>query len=471
VVLVLVAVLAGVGLLTRSPGHPAADGPPAVASAFVSAPGAESDAWYCVGQTTASGQAGVGHLVLTNTRATPVSGTIASVTDTGAHESTPVVVPARTTMVPPLAAPASGTWVAQDVILSGGGVAVSQSVHGPSGWSEAPCQSSTGQTWYFPAGVTSGSDSLFITLFNPTSTPEVVDMTFVTPSGIDHPINFQGIVLQPDQVLADDVGSYVQDQPVVATVVTARTGRMVAAELQELGGGSNGLAIEPGSPGAQRRWVIPQSEEVAHGTSHVVIFNPGTTTERVTVRVRLPSGPVAPLVQRVAPDSVWDLVTSAETRILKSDPYSAVITATGGAGVVVGRLVRAPAAADSPQAGEAGSLDTLSATSPVQQWVVPPPGTLAAPAVAGAQPARLALTNDSSSARHFTVSVLAPSGARTLATGTVGAGLTVTLDATVLARARLDPILIEAGGRLAITEDVGPTGSLGVVTMPAIPLG
>jgi hypothetical protein len=319
--------------------------------------------------------------------------------------------------------------------------------------------------------VTSGSDSLFITLFNPTSTPEVVDMTFVTPSGIDHPINFQGIVLQPDQVLADDVGSYVQDQPVVATVVTARTGRMVAAELQELGGGSNGLAIEPGSPGAQRRWVIPQSEEVAHGTSHVVIFNPGTTTERVTVRVRLPSGPVAPLVQRVAPDSVWDLVTSAETRILKSDPYSAVITATGGAGVVVGRLVRAPAAADSPQAGEAGSLDTLSATSPVQQWVVPPPGTLAAPAVAGAQPARLALTNDSSSARHFTVSVLAPSGARTLATGTVGAGLTVTLDATVLARARLDPILIEAGGRLAITEDVGPTGSLGVVTMPAIPLG
>src|ERR1019366_2473409 len=95
-------------------------------------------------------------------------------------------------------APKTGTWFSEVVTLSGGGVAVSQALQGSPGWAEAPCQSSTSQQWYFPSGVTTGSNALFVALFNPTSTPDVVDLSFATLKGVVHPINFQGIVLQPD---------------------------------------------------------------------------------------------------------------------------------------------------------------------------------------------------------------------------------------------------------------------------------
>jgi hypothetical protein len=49
-----------------------------------------------------------------------------------------------------------------------------------------------------------------------------------------------------------------------------------------------------------------------------------------------------------------------------------------------------------------------------------------------------------------------------------GTGFAIT--GATLFRAGLYPLLIEANGALAVSEDVGPTGAYGVVTMPAIPV-
>jgi hypothetical protein len=441
-----------------------------VPAALVGALDAESSAWYCTGQTTAAGQLAPGSVVLTNTGTREESGTIAGVTDTGATVEARVSVPARGQLVSGLPVPASGSWLSQVVTLSGGGVAVTQLIHGHVGWSEAPCTSSTSQQWYFPGGLTTSGNALFISLFNPTSTPDVVDLSFVTPGGVTHPIGFQGLVLKAGQTQVVNVGSFVQDQRRVSTSVITRTGRVVASELQLLAGHGSGLAIVPGAPRPERQWTIPQSQEQVGGSSSICVFNPGPTTESVTARAQLASGALAPFAVRLLPDSTWVLPTSGETRIPKGGTYSTTIDATGGPGVVVGRMVTGPPAAPSPQAGLADAVDGLNESSPSRTWVIPSPGSSAAPLAVGVAPDHLALTDTSARTEHYAVYVTAEGRTRTIASGTVAAGASVSLGTSVLSRAGLRPLLVRASGPMAVSEDVGPTGGYGVVTMPGIPL-
>ncbi len=85
------------------------------------------------------------------------------------------------------------------------------------------------------------------------------------------------------------------------------------------------MALVPGSPLAERDWTIPQSQELTQGSSSIDVFNPGPTTQEVTLRARLGSGALSPYRARVSPDSTWVLSTGTQTRIPKSDPYVIVI--------------------------------------------------------------------------------------------------------------------------------------------------
>ena len=465
VLALVVLVVAGVGIAgTRGSSGPL--GASTAPSALVGAPDAESSAWYCTGQSTASGVSS-GFLVLTNTSGAPVKGTITSVSDGGASERTAVAVPAHGVVAPSIPALSPGSWESQTVILSGGGVAVTQAVHGSSGWSQAPCQSTTSSTWYFPGGTTVNSDALYVSLLNPTSTPVVVDLGFMTPRGAVHPINYQGIVLQAGQVQVENVASEVQDVAAVSTVVSTRTGRVVASEVQVFSGSSAGLSLVPGAASPEATWAIPQAQEAAGGSSVIDLFNPGRVPEAVTVRLRLSSGPLAPLTDTVAPGTTWALVTSTQTRIPRGETYSAAVDATGGPGVVVSRTVVLPASSPAPQAGMAMAVDGLTTMSPTGTWVVPPPGTSANPAVSGASPADLGLLNMSSGAERYTAFVVTSSGDHPLATGTLAAG---SMAASVLSDVGVDPVVVRASGATAVSESANPSGGIGVVTMAGVPL-
>jgi len=466
---VVALVVVGVSVAAAARSTPAPPGAPATPSALVSAPDAESSASYCTGQTTSTGSA-PGFLILTNTTARPVTGTITAVTDAGDTVHTAVAVPALAVVTPSIPAVSSGSWEAEAVTLSGGGVAVTQAVHGSSGWSEAPCQSTTAAGWYFPGGTTANADPLSVSLFNPTSTPVVVDLKFITPTGVVHPINYQGIVLQAGQVTSEDVASEVQNASTVSTVVSTRTGRVVAAEVQGFTGSSPGLALVPGAARPDTHWVIPQAQDPRGGSGEIDVCNPGTVPEAVTVRVRLGATGLAPLTRTVAPGTTWALETSSETRIPHNATYSADIEATGGPGVVVGRTVSAPSSASAPQSGSALAVDDLSTASPTGVWVVPPPGTSANPAVSGAAPGSLALTNTSGADEHYSVVAVAPSGHRTIAATTIAAGSTGSVGGSALGGAGFDQVVVRASGPMAVSEDVVPSGGVGVVTMPGLPL-
>jgi hypothetical protein len=164
------------------------------------------------------------------------------------------------------------------------------------------------------------------------------------------------------------------------------------------------------------------------------------------------------------------LSTSEQTRIPKGDPYSAVVVARGGSGVVVGRVVAAPGAPQAPQVGLANAVDALTAGTQSRHWVVPGPGSSRAPVVTGATPVHLAVTNLTGRHESYTVAVMTPSGIRTISSGTLAPSATAFVNGPTLARAGLDPLLVTTGGAAAVSEDVGPTGAYGAVTMPGIAL-
>jgi hypothetical protein len=102
--------------------------------------------------------------------------------------------------------------------------------------------------------------------------------------------------------------------------------------------------------------------------------------------------------------------------------------------------------------------------------VVPSLGSSSQPALPGASPDKLGLTNLSARRERYVISVMRPSGVRVLTSGEITASSSLWLGASVLSRAGLSPLVVSASGPAAISEDIGPTGTLGVVTMPGIPL-
>ncbi len=468
----VVLVIGGVGIAAGVRGTPAPVGASPSPSALVGAPDAESTAWYCTGQSTAGGVV-PGFLVLTNTTANSVTADITAVSDSGATGQTAAAVPAHGVVAQSLPA-LSGSWESETVITSGGGVAVTQTMSNSLGWSQAPCQSTTSDQWYFAGGSTFAANQLYISLFNPTSTPVVVDLSFVTPAGMVHPINYQGIVLPAGQVAVENVASEVQQISTLSTVVRTRTGRVVAAAVQEIvdaGGTTGGISLVPGAMTPEPHWAIPQAQEVPNASSEVDVFNPGTTTESVTVRFRLPSGPLAPLTDKILPGTTWPLMTSAQTRIPSNETYATTIDATGGAGVVVSRAVNlASSATPPPQAGTVVAVDGLSAASPTGEWVVPPPGPSASPAVIGAAPESLALFNTSTSSETYSAASTTAAGNKVIATGTLAPGTSVLVDGSPLSVAGLNPIVVRASGSMAVSEEANPSAGVGIVSMPGIPL-
>jgi len=468
VVVAAVIVGAAVGLAARESSSPAATR--VTPAALVSAPEAESSAWYCTGQTLPSFHAS-GFLVLSNATTRAVAADITTVTDTGATVHSAVSVPAQSSLAPSLPVPSSGTWQAQTVTLGGGGVSVSQVVHGPSGWSVTPCQSSTSAHWYFASGSTAGSNALYVAILNPTSSPVVVDLGFVTPGGAVHPVNYQGVVIDPGATLAEDVASEVQNASQVSTVVTARTGRVVASELQVYAGPSAGLSVVQGLSQPEHRWAIPLAQETpGGGTSEIDVFNPGPVPEQVTVHLRLGSGPLAPLANTVAPGQTWALATSHETRIPAGASYSAEVDATGGPGVVVSRAVVAPAGATAPQVGVAVAVDALTSSTPAREWIVSPPGTEASPAVSGVGHAALTVLNVGDEPETFRAFSIAPGTRHLLASRTLAPGDSAVVTGTTLDDSGFDPIVVQGGGPMAVSEDFIPSGGVGVVGTPGVAL-
>ena len=126
--------------------------------------------------------------------------------------------------------------VAVAVVLDGGGVAVSQSVQSPLGWSMAPCAPSTATDWYFAHGATSQGGGLVLSLFNPAATDAVVNVSLVSSTaGYLAPAAYQGVDIAPGSLVTENIGDHAPDDDAIATEVSTLSGAVVATELESVG--------------------------------------------------------------------------------------------------------------------------------------------------------------------------------------------------------------------------------------------
>ena len=467
----LAVVLVGAGLIDAAVGTGSPPPPATLASA--GAPrGSESSSWYCTGGTGGSGDAGA-TLQLVNSGPGAVSGTVTVVNDQGASGSAPVTVPAGGQTAVATDQVEQGNWLAASIDLDGGGVVASEIVEGATGWAQAPCASTTASHWYFASGATNNGSLLYVSLFNPTSTVSVVNLAFVTPKGLLRPQPFEGLVVNPGQLVVAGVASYVQGAPEVSTIVQAGSGRVVASELEVHNvGGRSGLSLRLGSPVTENEWSVPRTVHVTGTATTLEIFNPTSAPEKVTVTVHLPSGPVSPFEEQLAADATWSLATSSSTRIPGGTDFSTTVSATGGSGVVVDRVVTGPTSGVVPQWGAVSAVGESATAIESRQWILPSLDTPATPAEAGATPFALALQNVGTGDVTVSVGRITPTGTERLGQIPelrIPVGAFTVIEPTTLGKEGSDPLVVRASGPLSAMEDAVPAAMPGVVALAGIP--
>jgi len=463
-IVTVAAVLVGVGVVSAAAPVPSPTPAAQPGDGVQVAPSAAtSSSLFCAtGAGLDAGAGATGTVVLTNTSRRTAHGVVVTAQGTGAAPTRRLltVPPLGTTdVVPAQGLPAGAT--ASTFTFAGGGVTGTMVVAGPVGWSTAPCASSVSSEWDFVGGSTAGG-LLDLSLYNPTAAQALVDVSFLTPDGnVLVPQAYQGITLMPGQLVVAGLGSYVQNEPVVATLVQTASGAVVATELDRMVVPSgSGLALVSGSPALATTWRFAQTTAVRGGTVTLSVANPSASPVAALVTVGLSSATVTPKQLTVAGHSVVAFAASAVPGWPLGSPYAVTITAATP--IVVGRSVVAPSAGASPQAGLTGGTTTTAAS-----WLVVAPGAPGSPLVAGATMHSLAVANPGSSTVEVTVAPLA--GGRAVAMAKVAAGSLVVFGADVVAGLR--PLVVTATGPVSVEVDDGPTGAPGVVSASGFPLG
>jgi hypothetical protein len=463
VVLIVVAVAVVdrvVAVPVAAPAPSAADGVPIAAASSFSA-----SALCAGGAAGPDGLAGTTDF-LTNTSPVAVravmTSQVAPGTGTGgASSGTPGAPTQRDLVVPALGQaavnPGAGLPagdLATSFAFDGGGVAVNQVVSGPDGWSTAPCASQTGASWYFAGGGTTDGDTLSLALYNPSSTPGVVDVSFLTPSGVVVPSTYQGIALGAGQLVVENVGDFVQNQAEIGTVVSAQSGSLVAGELQQVSSGATGgVALELGAPSPATTWHFAQTTDPNDGSTTFHLANPGTTPAVATISIGLPMATVVPVQVTVAPQSSASFVASANHRVPAQTPYALTVRST--AAIVVSRSVGVASSATPPVWGASSGTTTVAT-----HWLVPAPGVPGAPGTPGATVQSLGVDDPGGTPARVVVTV-AGSGAR-VATFTVAAGSVAVLGPSTVGG--LHAFDVASTQPVAVEEDSAPTGAAGVVS-------
>jgi len=467
----LVVVLVVVGIADRLVARTAPRAAPAVDALstlrVASSAAAESSAWFCAGGSGAQGGAPA-TIVLTNAGARPVHGTLSAVTASTAPEPTPwarvrivaLSVPAEGQVTVGAAELGSSGLVAAAVVLDGGGVAVSEVVQSPLGWGMAPCAPSTAPDWYFAHGATSVGGGLVLSLFNPTATDSVVDVSLVSSTaGFLAPAAYQGIDVPPGTLVTENIGDHAPDDAAIATQVTALSGGVVATELESVGTpGDGGVSLTLGTPATAPEWVFPQSTEIPGGSVVFHVLNPTPDPAVVSVAVELSQGAGAePLTMRVPARSLATLTAENVTRIPAGAPYALVFTSRG-AGIVVSRQVTAPSGSPAPTP-EVGDVPGVPGGS--RRWLVP---GIVAP---GSQAWALAVVD--LGARPATVRFTTPSGGAVPGqpVRSVEPGSPLVLGPSPGLPFASAPFEVRADQPVAVELDALPVAAPGVVVVPA----
>jgi hypothetical protein len=298
------------------------------------------------------------------------------------------------------------------------------------------CAPRAAARWWVPEASTLRGETSHVVVHNPFAVQSVVDVSIVAGRRTLRPGNLKGLVLQPGQVRAVDLGRFALGEQALAAAVTAPLGRVVVAGL---GGSSGGIRAVQGVIAPSRRWILPAAGDGSGSLTVSATADPAP----IHARAQTAQGE-APLIdlETVAADSVVAFEEGAREA-------GVVVGADGPAPFLAGRRLVAAAPAPEPteepvdrpggrrdrddgrtadrepETAPPSPLDlagTAGSSRPAAGWVVLPP---TAPA---GGPAIVLLQNPDETPAEVQVTALGPDGPSEPQTVTVAPRSTARVD-------------------------------------------
>ncbi|MGC2168504.1 MAG: DUF5719 family protein [Acidimicrobiales bacterium] len=352
-VLALIVALVGFAT-TRSTPH----NPSALPSGLATSINAESTALYCTGLTSDA----PGRVSFFNTASLARSVSVSVVSSSGRTWSGTLELAAHGGQIveprvvdPPTASRAkSGKVTTASVTyataaqISGGGV-VADEIEGNA---NVPCDSQ-GVTRWFAAGFNTlvGSDA-YVSLYNPTATQAVANISVLEANGFYAPENLQGISVPAHAQALIDVGkSVVNTANVGLNVKVVRGSLAVVGEQDSVGT----LSFDAGVSSASTESWFPAVTTANDATAEIRVDNPNDVRAQVSASVSLAKFTISPQTTSLAPYSSG-VITITPNSAIPAAGYASVTVrssvpvvsglATGTGQWIVLSSPQAPAAAD-----------------------------------------------------------------------------------------------------------------------------
>lgn len=406
-VLLLIATAAALGdagprkpLASRSESDPVA----------MPAEGARSSAWYCPGGPGSDAADVREAVTLTNVGDTDTS---AAVTVLAGGESTrqKVAVPAGTVLsVRPQDlsdAPHPGVIVEP----FSGEVVVEHGVWAQDDNEIVPCATQPSAQWYFANGTTERGAELWLLLFNPFGDDAIVDISFFTDEGRQEPEGLRGFEVPRRSSVAVKVHEQVRRQHLVATVVDARVGRVVAEQSQLFltDSGRTGITRSLGAVEPSLEWWFASGYRMRGGARSIGIANPGDLDTEVDIQVVADGDAIIePVTVALPSQSATSVVLGACggeaaspcVRVPSELGYSVVVSAVGDLPVVAESI---ETWTDEDEFTGATSL--IGSREPARQWV------FGRSRIRNERGGTLVVLNSGSEPVEVSVSVVLPGGA------------------------------------------------------------
>ncbi len=341
-----------------------------------SIPGADalSVSWYCPEGTGAPDGRAAETVVLANVGDADAEATVTALTggdaeparrrvDVPARGQTEVEVASLTDA--PEGIVSAGVIGGPGVVVEafGGQVVVEHAIERNDDIAMGPCARAPSPEWYFAGGTTVRGTEMFLSLFNPFGDDAVVDVTFLTDTGVQTPEDVRALVVPRRSRITVLVHEEARRQVEVATTIRARTGRVIAEQSLAFDGseGPAGLALSLGATAAARSWTFPFGTAAEGRVQTVSVVNVGTTSTEAEVSTVLDGDETqAPQTVPVPGRTVASVEVGAGL-----DPetaYAVDVRATGNAPVVAEELLTTVSPSESGVALQVG------ATAPASRW-------------------------------------------------------------------------------------------------------
>ncbi|HTT58661.1 MAG TPA: DUF5719 family protein [Acidimicrobiales bacterium] len=352
-VLALVVAVVGFATTRSTPRNPTA-----LPSGLVTSLNAESTALYCTGLTSGA----PGRVSFFNTSGSARSVSVSVVSSSGRTWSGTLELAAHGGQIleprvvdPPTARRAkSGKVTTASVTyataaqISGGGV-VAEEIEGNA---SVPCVSQ-GVTRWFAAGFNTlvGSDA-YLSLYNPTATEAVANISVLEANGFYAPENMQGISVPAHAQELIDIGkSVVNTANVGVNVKVVRGSLAVVGEQDSVGT----LSFDAGVTSAAAVTWFPAVTTANNATAQIRIDNPNDARAQVTASVSLAKFTISPQILSLAPYSSG-VITITPNSAIPAAGYASVTVrssvpvvsglATGTGSWIVLSSPQVPSAAD-----------------------------------------------------------------------------------------------------------------------------